>query len=103
MRISEATVAVAGIVRNYYLENAPDDDAVRYRDRIMEIVKYLDLGRLDAWEARVLEQFTDSEWEVFEKRPDFQLLDSVWEIGRFNLYGAIDSEGQETITAQPVN
>jgi len=92
MNISEATEHLARILRDHLLAKSPKDSAIRFLDALRRIGEFRNQGNLDAWETAVLAVFTNNEWEEFEKRSDFGVLESVWEVGRLNMYGEIDSK-----------
>jgi hypothetical protein len=92
MHIAEATEQLAKLLRDYYEERDSEDTAISFLAQIALIREFRDRGDLDAWESAVLGVFTDAEWAEFERRPDWRMLDYAWEVGRSNMYGAIDEE-----------
>jgi len=91
MKISEASEHLATLLRAHLLAVTPQDPAVRFLEAVGSIVQFRDEGDLNAWETAVLALFCDSEWQQFERRKDFGLLENVWEVGRLNMYGAINA------------
>lgn len=93
MNISEATEHLTHVLWDHLLSIAPEDPAIQFLGQVGRIVAFRDLGNLDAWETAVLGVFSDAEWIQFEHRDDFGVFESVWEVGRFNMFGAIDETG----------
>lgn len=92
MSISKATEHLAKLLRDHFLNVDPKDSVIRFLDEVARMSEFRDISNLDAWERAVLNVYTDNEWDKFEQRNDFNVLESVWEVGRFNMYGAIDEK-----------
>jgi hypothetical protein len=103
MSISRATEHLAKHLRNHFLRVNPEDMAIRLIEEVARIGEFRDAGNLDAWENAVLKTYSDKEWDVFERRDDFEVIESVWEVGRFNMYGAIDEKGTKQFYQQAAN
>ncbi len=91
MRIAEATEHLAHLLYDYYDGIHSNDVAIPFLLQVARIRVFREQGNLDVWETAVLNVFSDEEWDEFEQRPDFDILESVWEVGRLNMYGAIDA------------
>ena len=90
MSISNATEHLVKLLQDHFLKLDPDDPANIFLIEVGRIGEFNTAGNLDAWESSVLSVFNDTEWDEFEQRYDFGVLESVWELGRFNMYGAIN-------------
>lgn len=90
MSISNATEHLVKLLQDHFLKVDPDDPANKFLKEVGRIGEFNTVGKLDGWESTVLSVFNDVEWEEFEQRNDFGVLESVWEVGRFNMYGAIN-------------
>ena len=90
MSISKATKHLATLLKDYFLSVDPKNTVISFLDAVSQISEFRDKGTLNEWESAVLNVYTDTEWEKFENRYDFGVIESVWEVGRFNLYGSID-------------
>ena len=90
MHIAEAAKHLANLLSDHYEEQNSKDPAILFLAQVARIQSFRDGGNLSEWESAVLSVFDDHEWEIFENRNDFSILESIWEIGRINLYGAIN-------------
>lgn len=89
VNISEATEYLSKTLLNHLIEVCPEDNGIRFLREVARIVEFRNRGNLDEWQTAVLAVFNDAEWEAFVVREDFELFEIVWEVGRFNMYGAI--------------
>lgn len=61
-------------------------------EAIAAVRDFRDRNNLAGWELHVLRQLSDSDWHTVENSNGFVLLESIWEISRSSLFGAIDSQ-----------
>ena len=90
MYISEATEHLANLASAHYKKIDPEDSAVIFLDQVSRIKQFCEKGNLGAWDEAVIDVFNESEWEQFENRNDFNIIEFIWEVGRCNIYGAIN-------------
>ncbi len=100
MSISNATEHLAKLLRDHFLKINQNDTVIRFLVEVARIREFRDTGNLDEWESAVLNVYTDTEWDEFEHRGDFGVIESVWEVGRFNMYGAIDERRTKELYKQ---
>jgi hypothetical protein len=87
MSISNATEHLAKALLVCY---GTEDQAAKMLGKIAEIPIYVKNENLVAWETAVLSTVDDL--DALEQRHDFPLIESIWEVGRFNLFGVIQEE-----------
>lgn len=92
MSISQATQHLANSLSIALKREDPQDPAVQFLDRVASIVDYLEKENLVGWEAEVL---SFPGLDELEARSDFEMIEVVWEVGRSNLFGAIEEKTTE--------
>lgn len=97
MSIVRATSHLANLLRSHYESNHPEDVAIEFLRKISVISEYYEFNNLSAWEHDILGLFNDDEWNSFEDRDDFYILEAVWEVGRSNLFGSINREDSNSL------
>ncbi len=84
MSISSATEYLAKTLLRHF---GPGDPVAKVLEKIAEMPSYVNDKDLAAWDTAVL-SFVD-DLGALEQRCDFPLIESIWEVGRSNLFGAI--------------
>ena len=84
MSIEYATEHLAIALLSHYEASDPACKPLR---EIARIRSYGKDGKLADWEKAVLASVNDL--EASEQRHDVPLIEAIWEVGRFNLFGAI--------------